>query len=104
MDLQSRTTEYGAGRHHAHAEIEARCLAPLLADAKNGGITGRIGLLFNLPISAALCSLVFLGALRQIGKAIGDYCLDDQYLPGHCAGHSIRMVDCGITCIRYLST
>ena len=39
MDLQSRKTEYGAGRHHAHAEIEARCLTPLLADVKNGGIT-----------------------------------------------------------------
>ena len=39
MDLQSRKTEYGAGQHHAHAEIEARCLTPLLADVKNGGIT-----------------------------------------------------------------
>ena len=57
MDIQSRTAEYGVGRHHAHAEIEARCLTPLLADAKNGGITpqdhwltleNRIGLLgFN---------------------------------------------------------
>src|SRR5690606_11109825 len=42
MDLQSRTAEYGAGRHHAHAEIEARCLTPLLADAKNGGITNPL--------------------------------------------------------------
>ena len=46
MDLQSRTTEYGVGRHHAHAEIEARCLTPLLADAKNGGITRGPGVGF----------------------------------------------------------
>ena len=39
MDIQSRTAEYGLGRHHAHAEIEARCLTPLLTDAKNMGIT-----------------------------------------------------------------
>ena len=39
MDIQSRPAEYGVGRHHAHAEIEARCLTPLLTDAKNGGIT-----------------------------------------------------------------
>ena len=39
MDIQSRTAEYGLGRHHAHAEIEARCLTPLLTDAKDGGIT-----------------------------------------------------------------
>ena len=57
MDIQSRTTE-GLGRHHAHAEIEARCLTPLLTDAKNGGIT----------LLASICnqrSLVYVGNLAE---------------------------------------
>ncbi|MBY0271763.1 MAG: hypothetical protein K2X06_18050, partial [Burkholderiales bacterium] len=39
--------------HHAHAEIEARCLTPLLADAKNGGITLPLTFRIATPISMA---------------------------------------------------
>jgi len=39
MDLQQRPPEYGAWRHHADAETCIGCLVPLLAAAKNGGIT-----------------------------------------------------------------
>ncbi|MCD9029913.1 hypothetical protein LDO26_17110, partial [Luteimonas sp. BDR2-5] len=39
MDLQPRAPEHGARRHHAHAEARIGRLAPLLAIAKNGGIT-----------------------------------------------------------------
>lgn len=39
MDMQSRTTEYGAWRPHTHDEIEARRLTPLQAGVKNRGIT-----------------------------------------------------------------
>ncbi|MHB1093635.1 hypothetical protein, partial [Thiobacillus sp.] len=39
LDIQSRTSEHGTRRHYTHAEIDARKLTPLLAGAKNGGIT-----------------------------------------------------------------
>lgn len=41
MDLQQRAPQHGARRHHAHAEVSACRLAPLLARAKNRGITER---------------------------------------------------------------
>src|SRR3546814_16263144 len=41
MVLQSRAPEYGARRHHTNAETGPCRLAPLLATAKNGGITHR---------------------------------------------------------------
>ena len=63
MDIQSRTAEYGLGRHHAHAEIEARCLTPLLTYAKNGGIT-VVGQFFDNEVCHAL---VHLQGERYIG-------------------------------------
>ncbi|WP_338326742.1 TrbC/VirB2 family protein [Xanthomonas citri] len=40
MDVQPRASEYGARRHHACHEVGDGRLAPLLATAKSGGITG----------------------------------------------------------------
>ena len=39
MDIQPRTPEHGARRHHTHAEVGACRIAPLLTSSKNGGIT-----------------------------------------------------------------
>ncbi|MDH4910231.1 hypothetical protein MN091_22395, partial [Xanthomonas euvesicatoria] len=40
MDVQPRAPEYGARRHHACHEVGDGRLAPLLATARSGGITG----------------------------------------------------------------
>ncbi|QWN31068.1 hypothetical protein DGM85_10100 [Xanthomonas phaseoli pv. phaseoli] len=40
MDVQPRASEYGARRHHACHEVGDGRLAPLLATARSGGITG----------------------------------------------------------------
>ncbi len=48
MDLQPRATEHGARRHHSHAEVGLGRLAPLLAAAKNGGITEQLDLAYEV--------------------------------------------------------
>ncbi|MFA5941494.1 MAG: hypothetical protein WC809_19265, partial [Sinimarinibacterium sp.] len=42
LDVQQRTPEHGARRHHAHSETGHGRIAPLLAAAKNGGITQEL--------------------------------------------------------------
>lgn len=39
MDVQPRAPQHGARWHHANAEVGIGCIAPLLANVKNGGIT-----------------------------------------------------------------
>ncbi|GEM_PF-21943 len=42
MDLQPRAPEHGALRHHAHAEVGTRRIAPFLTIAKIGGLPFRL--------------------------------------------------------------
>src|SRR5690606_19944353 len=41
MDVQPRAPQHGTRRHHASDEVGHGRIAPLLATAKNGGITER---------------------------------------------------------------